>query len=204
MYDFFSRCLLGRPGCSWWILKQISLIIVFHNCHAKRDCPLRSYLCHCISPSLCLSLFLCSPFNKTQITTEIVKSTSKIIKSKWRIYGWHFITINLRCLINKVRSPPHSSLFTLPVTKVVLSEWDGGGGVQTYGWQDGCQGQHECHSFWLMEHCDPAPNPPSFPACPLSPLQSPPPYQVKIDVGQVMLSITWIQARHYLIENDRK
>jgi len=175
---FFVPSLLGRQGCSWWILKQIWLIIVFHNCHAERDCPLRSYLCHCISLplSLSLSLSLCSLFNKTQITTEIVKSTSKIIKSKWRIYGWHFITINLRCLINKVRSSPSplsrslflsfSSVFTLPITKVVLFEWDGGGGEQTYGWQDGCQGWHECHSFWLMEHFDPAPNPPSFPACP--------------------------------------
>lgn len=135
----FFPSLLGRQGCSWWILKQISLIIVFHNCHAERDCPLRSYLCHCISLPLRLSLSLCSLFNKTQITTEIVKSTSKIIKSKWRIYGWHFITINLRCLINKV--PPlvslsFSSLFTLPITKVVLFEWDEGGGEQT-GWLSG-------------------------------------------------------------------
>lgn len=47
---FFSPPLLGRQRCSWWILKQISLIIVFHNCHAERDCPLRSYLCHCTPP----------------------------------------------------------------------------------------------------------------------------------------------------------
>lgn len=46
----FSPTLLGRQRCSWWILKQISLIIVFHNCHAERDCPLRSYLCHCTPP----------------------------------------------------------------------------------------------------------------------------------------------------------
>ncbi len=117
---FFSPSLLGRQGCSWWILKQIWLIIVFHNCHAERDCPLRSYLCHCISLPLCLSLSLCSLFNKTQITTEIVKSTSKIIKSKWRIYGWHFITINLRCLINKVRSPP-LVLFSSPSPLLKLS-----------------------------------------------------------------------------------
>lgn len=47
---FLSPPLLGRQRCSWWILKQISLIIVFHNCHAERDCPLRSYLCHCTPP----------------------------------------------------------------------------------------------------------------------------------------------------------
>lgn len=96
---FFSPSLLGRQRCSWWILKQISLIIVFHNCHAERDCPPRSYLCHCSPPH-------CRLFNKTQLTTEIVKSTSKIIKSKWRIYRWHFITINLRRLINKTPAPP--------------------------------------------------------------------------------------------------
>lgn len=47
-----------KAGCSWWILKQILLIIVFHNCHAERDCPLRSYLCHCISLPLSLPLSL--------------------------------------------------------------------------------------------------------------------------------------------------
>lgn len=52
----FFPSLLGRQGCSWWILKQISLIIVFHNCHVERDCPLRSYLCHCISFSHSLPL----------------------------------------------------------------------------------------------------------------------------------------------------
>lgn len=104
---FFSPPLLGRQRCSWWILKQISLIIVFHNCHAERDCPLRSYLCHCTPPPHTHTPpSLYRLFNKTQITTEIVKSTSKIIKSKWRIYRWHFITINLRHLINK---PPPTS-----------------------------------------------------------------------------------------------
>lgn len=49
-FFFLSPPLLGRQRCSWWILKQISLIIVFHNCHAERDCPLRSYLCHCTPP----------------------------------------------------------------------------------------------------------------------------------------------------------
>lgn len=136
---FFSPPLLGRQRCSWWILKQILLIIVFHNCHAERDCPLRSYLCHCTHtppptrtpppPSLYRL------FNKTQITTEIVKSTSKIIKSKWRIYRWHFITINLRHLINKTPCAA-SPDFTLLITKVVLFEWDEGGGEQS-GWLSG-------------------------------------------------------------------
>lgn len=169
---FFSPPLLGRQRCSWWILKQISLIIVFHNCHAERDCPLRSYLCHCThTPHACTppppSLYRL--FNKTQITTEIVKSTSKIIKSKWRIYRWHFITINLRHLINKptplAPPPPTSPSSSLKLSCLSGMKEEGSS-------QDGCQGRHGCHSFWLMEHRDPAPNPPSIPACPLSPLQS--------------------------------
>lgn len=167
----FSPALLGRQGCIWWILKQILLIIVFHNCHAERDCPLRSYLCHCVPPPP--FLLLCSLFNKTQITTGIVKFTSKIIKSKWRIYGWHFITINPMCLINKVRSPlcffSSSPSLKLSCSSGMEGEEEGGADVRVAGWLSGTTWV----SFFLIYGASwPLPNlpPPFFPECPLSPL----------------------------------
>lgn len=74
--------LLGKQGCSWWILKQIWLIIVFHNCHVERDCPLRSYLCHGASLSLSLSLSLCL---FPSISVSVSAASSIKLKSRQRL-----------------------------------------------------------------------------------------------------------------------
>lgn len=120
--DFFKSSE-GRSW--WWILKQITLIIVFQNCQPCEQCPPTvsshlSYLCHPVSSQE-------RSLNKGN-SLGILLSRLRGLLDRREIYGWHFVTINQELLINKV-----SSLFS----------WNLGG-------YENCQTDHFIHYFWLM------------------------------------------------------
>lgn len=91
--DFFKSSE-GRSW--WWILKQITLIIVFQNCQPCEQCPPTvsshlSYLCHPVSSQE-------RSLNKGN-SLGILLSRLRGLLDRREIYGWHFVTINQELLM---------------------------------------------------------------------------------------------------------
>lgn len=74
---FLSKFKVFRSRNWWWILKQITQIIVFQNCQLHEDCPRR---CHC-SLELFVSLLPMEAPLTPQIARDIVISSERIISS---------------------------------------------------------------------------------------------------------------------------
>lgn len=91
---YFFKSSEGRSW--WWILKQITLIIVLPNCQLRARCP---------PPVASHASRGCRPFLSQKLSPGNVSSPGMLLNrlrgllDRREIYGWHFVTINQELLI---------------------------------------------------------------------------------------------------------
>lgn len=91
---YFFKSSEGRSW--WWILKQITPIIVLQNCQLRARCP---------PPVAGRSSRGCHPFSSQKLSPGNANSPGMSLNrlrgllDRREIYGWHFVTINQELLM---------------------------------------------------------------------------------------------------------